>query len=94
MTRVPVPVLVASAVLGLLTGVTAVVVATAGDEPPPARSTPTGVESHTVRLAFEDEDALLEALMRPLALDDPPDMRGYGAACDAGYLVAIGRRPA
>ena len=50
MTRVPVPVLVASAVLGLLTGVTAVVVATAGDEPPPARSTPTGVESDAVRL--------------------------------------------
>ena len=52
------------------------------------------VQTHTVRLAFEDEDALLAALLRPLGLDDPPDLRGYGAACDAGYLIAIGRRPA
>ena len=48
-TRVPVPVLVAAAVLGLLTGLTAVV-ATSGDEPPPARSTSAGAESDTVRL--------------------------------------------
>ena len=50
MTRVPLPVLVAAAVLGLLTGVTAVVLATAGHEPAPARSVSTGVESDTVRL--------------------------------------------
>ena len=49
MTRVPVPVLVAAAVLGLLTGLTAVV-ATSGDEPSPARSTFAGAESDTVRL--------------------------------------------
>ena len=52
------------------------------------------IQTHTVRLAFEDEDALLAALLRPLELDDPPDLRGYGAACDAGYLLAFGRRPA
>ena len=52
------------------------------------------IETHTVRLAFEDEDALLAALLRPHDLDDAPDLRGYGAACDAGYLLAFGRRPA
>ena len=51
------------------------------------------LETHTVRLAFADEDALLAALLRPTGLDDRPDLRGYGAACDAGYLLAIGRRP-
>ena len=52
------------------------------------------IETHTVRLTFADEDALLAALLRPHGLDDAPDLRGYGAACDAGYLLAIGRRPA
>ena len=49
MTSVPVPVLVASAVLGLVTGVTAVV-ATDGRDRPAARSTSAGVEDDVVRL--------------------------------------------
>jgi SAM-dependent methyltransferase len=52
------------------------------------------VETRSVRLVFEDEDALLAALLRPLGLSDVPELRGHGAACDAGYLLAIGRRPA
>jgi hypothetical protein len=40
------------------------------------------LQTHTVRLAFADEDALLAALLRPHGLDD------------ARYLLAIGRRPA
>jgi hypothetical protein len=69
-TRVPLPVLVASAVLGLLTGVSAVVVATAGDESPPARSTSTGVESDTVRLlrAWDHRRARAYAKGDPAAL--------------------------
>jgi hypothetical protein len=43
-------VLVASAVLGLLTGVTTVVLATRGDERPAVRSTSAGVEDDLVRL--------------------------------------------
>jgi hypothetical protein len=52
------------------------------------------LQTYTVRLAFPDEDALLAALLRPLGLDDAPELRGHGAATDAGYLLAIGRRPA
>jgi SAM-dependent methyltransferase len=52
------------------------------------------LQTHTVRLAFPDEDALLAALLRPLGLDEAPELRGHGAVVDAGYLLAIGRRPA
>jgi SAM-dependent methyltransferase len=52
------------------------------------------LQTHSVRLVFEDEDALLAALLRPLGLDAAPELRGHGAATDAGYLLAIGRRPA
>jgi hypothetical protein len=70
-TRVPVPVLVASAVLGLLTGVTAVV-ATSGDERPRVRSESPGVESDTVRLlrAWDDRRARAYARADVSALKD------------------------
>jgi len=51
-------------------------------------------ETQSVRLAFEDEYALLAALLRAHGHDDAPELRGHGAATDAGYLLAIGRRPA
>jgi len=63
-------VLVVSAVLGLLTGVTAVGLATAGDDPPPTRSTSAGVKSDTVRLlrAWDHRRARAYATGDPSAL--------------------------
>ena len=52
------------------------------------------LRTHIVRFTFPDPDAFFAALLRPLELDDPPDLRGYGAAFDARYLLAFGRRPA
>ena len=71
MTRVPVPVLVASAVLGLLTGVTTVVLATDGDERPALRSTSAGVEDDVVRLlrAWDRRRARAYAHGDPVALE-------------------------
>ena len=85
MTRVPVPVLVAAAVLGLLTGLTAVV-ATSGDDPPPARRTTTGVESETVRLLRSWD----RRRARAYRLGDPSALSGlYVAGSRTGPQMAV-----
>jgi hypothetical protein len=70
MRRLPLRVLVASVVLGLLTGVTAVVVAAGGDERPAASAVSPGVESEAVRLlrAWDERRARAYARGDPAGL--------------------------
>ena len=70
MTRLPLRVLVGSVVLGLLTGVTAVVVAAGGDDQRAATAASPGVESEAVRLlrAWDDRRARAYARGDPVAL--------------------------
>lgn len=87
MTRVPVPVLVVSAVLGLLTGV-ATVVATGGDERPAVRSTSAGVEDGVVRLlrSWDRRRARAYARGDPGALKDLYAAGSRTGAADVAVL--------
>jgi SAM-dependent methyltransferase len=51
------------------------------------------IQTRTILLSFESEDALLAALLRPHGLDDAPGLRGCGAQVAASYLLVRGRRP-
>ena len=64
MTRLPLRVLVASVVLGLLIGATAVVVAAGGDDRPVATAVAPGVESEAVRLVRAWDDRRARAYAR------------------------------
>jgi SAM-dependent methyltransferase len=52
------------------------------------------VQTRTIVLSFDDEDALLAALLRPHGLDDALELRGCGAEVAAQYLLVRGRTPA
>jgi SAM-dependent methyltransferase len=51
------------------------------------------IQTRTILLSFESEDALLAALLRPHGLDDVPSLRGCGAQVMAQYLLVLGRKP-
>jgi SAM-dependent methyltransferase len=51
------------------------------------------IQTRTILLAFESEDALLAALLRPHGIDDAPALRGSGAEVPAQYLLLRGRKP-
>jgi hypothetical protein len=84
---VPISVLVGSAVLGLLTGVSAVV-ATGGDEPPAVRSTSAGVEDDVVRLlrSWDHRRARAYARGDPAALEALYVAGSRTGAADVGVL--------
>jgi ubiquinone/menaquinone biosynthesis C-methylase UbiE len=52
------------------------------------------VQTRTVLLSFDSEEALLAAFLRPYGLEDAPGLRGCGAQVLAQYLLVRGRTPA
>jgi hypothetical protein len=51
------------------------------------------LQTRTIILTFEDEEALLAAVLRPFGLEAAPALGGCGAHVAARYVLAVGRRP-